>query len=579
MSASPPLSKKEPSIQSRSRSNNHHSYNRNSYITQEITHDDDDISTKNLKYSLASYFSTIFVVFIGLLLISTIVLFIWSNTSDGAWVSLQVKPVIPDDDEWSFPIKFSFASLNNKLSISSPSSRSNRLSSMLLKNKDNLNIFNHYYSMNEMNELNETISDLSINMNIFHFSLVDSVSDFWQSKAYSLAILIAMFSGIWPYIKLLLLCYCWIIPMKQINREGILIFLDQMGKFSFIDLFVSLYMIVSFYVDITEQLPHNGVGFNLKVVVEPDVGLNTFVIGTVISMIFSHLLLYLDAKYAKPHIKKVIALQQTDYIDDDDYNKEQQQIKNIKNKHEWNISFKPFFIKYLPFSYFGILMRSIMLLLIWITLYMIIDTVFIAPVRYNITGLVGFFVSNPQRSYSAWQIVTEVPSHTDEHIAAPPLSACLFFTIIFFPILLLLLIVFIWHLPLKHKYLNYLNILMQVSMAWSALDVFAVASIAASLELSRVSQWILNDSYAKVCGTNPPGIIPTILTHLTGRDSGCFSVDGYLVSPGIYIVVIGAIFAWILFIYTIYQLYKSNKYLKSEINKSLPDKTIFFFNH
>merc|ERR1712154_528376 len=87
-------------------------------------------------------------------------------------------------------------------------------------------------------------------------------------------------------------------PMKQSQRQSIIIFLDQMGKFSFIDLFVSLYMIVSFYVSISEIF--HGYGLNIKVVVEPDIGLNTFVIGTVISMIFSHYFLYLDAKYATP---------------------------------------------------------------------------------------------------------------------------------------------------------------------------------------------------------------------------------------------------------------------------------------
>ena len=194
---------------------------------------------------------------------------------------------------------------------------------------------------------------------------------------------------------------------------------------------------------------------------------------------------------------------------------------------------------------------------------MIIDSVFISPVRYDITGLVGFFVTNPQRAYSAWQIVSEIPSHTDEHTAAPLLAICLFVVIIFIPILLLLLMVIIWYFPVRYKYLHYLNILMQVSMAWSALDVFAVASVAASLELSRVSQWILNDEYANICGI-PNGIIPQILNVITGKDVGCFAVDGYVVSPGIEIVIIGATVAWILFAYTIHQLYKSKQYFNKK---------------
>eukprot|EP00483_Globobulimina_turgida_P008272 UN08288 len=82
---------------------------------------------------------------------------------------------------------------------------------------------------------------------------------------------------------------------------------------------------------------------------------------------------------------------------------------------------------------------------------------------------------------------------------------------------------------------------MQTFMAWSALDVFAIASIAASLELSKVSSWILNQTYAQVCGPN--GYIPHITEKIIGKAIGCFTVDGYLVW-GIYIVVLVSISAW-----------------------------------
>jgi len=238
-----------------------------------------------------------------------------------------------------------------------------------------------------------------------------------------------------------------LIPMKQPQREAIIIFLDQMGKFSFIDLFVSLYMIVSFYVSITEQL--KGFGLNIKVVVEPDVGLNTFVIGTAISMIFSHFFLFLDAKYAKPHIKKLRNKQQRQKDINNALNVQYQidqveENENIKNKHKYNLWPSPLCIRFVPESMFGVFVRSVMLLLIFATLWTVIDSVFTAPVRYNISGLVGFFVTNSVRSYSPWQIVTEVPSHTDEHTAAYPLSFTFFITIIFFPLLLTVSMIIIW---------------------------------------------------------------------------------------------------------------------------------------
>eukprot|EP01084_Bolivina_argentea_P220618 373868_1 len=162
--------------------------------------EEDEDELNNLKFSLAHYFSTIFVVFIVLLITATILFFVWSNTSDGAWVSLQVRPVLPDNWD-STPIAIK-KELFHKLSS--------------------------FMDDDEIKSM-ENIQDMEVNINIFQFSLVSAVSDFWQAKAYGLAILIAAFSGVWPYIKLFMLMVCWLQPMKQENREAVIIFLDQMG--------------------------------------------------------------------------------------------------------------------------------------------------------------------------------------------------------------------------------------------------------------------------------------------------------------------------------------------------------------
>lgn len=50
------------------------------------------------------------------------------------------------------------------------------------------------------------------NWKLKSFNLVNSVRDMWNAKVYPLSILIALFSGIWPYTKLILMICCWIIP-------------------------------------------------------------------------------------------------------------------------------------------------------------------------------------------------------------------------------------------------------------------------------------------------------------------------------------------------------------------------------
>lgn len=71
----------------------------------------------------------------------------------------------------------------------------------------------------------------------------------WKSEIYFLAILIALFSGIWPYVKLILLIVCWCSNeriMSYKTRERILIIIDSLGKWSMLDTYVMVMMIVAF---------------------------------------------------------------------------------------------------------------------------------------------------------------------------------------------------------------------------------------------------------------------------------------------------------------------------------------------
>ena len=63
----------------------------------------------------------------------------------------------------------------------------------------------------------------------------NSVKDMWDAGVYPLSLLIAVFSGAWPYIKLLAMLICWITPEIKLSykwRERFLVVLDTMGKWS-----------------------------------------------------------------------------------------------------------------------------------------------------------------------------------------------------------------------------------------------------------------------------------------------------------------------------------------------------------
>ena len=70
----------------------------------------------------------------------------------------------------------------------------------------------------------------------------------WQSHSYFLAVPIILFSFLWPYAKLLIMLYAWLVPMTVAVRGPLLVFLDQIGKWSLTDNFCMFLLVVMFRV-------------------------------------------------------------------------------------------------------------------------------------------------------------------------------------------------------------------------------------------------------------------------------------------------------------------------------------------
>ena len=57
--------------------------------------------------------------------------------------------------------------------------------------------------------------------NLFVFSLGGSLRDMWSAGAYFLVVLIGTFSGAWPYIKVIMIGYCWCTPTGRYEPAAI----------------------------------------------------------------------------------------------------------------------------------------------------------------------------------------------------------------------------------------------------------------------------------------------------------------------------------------------------------------------
>ena len=109
--------------------------------------------------------------------------------------------------------------------------------------------------------------------NFFEFSMAKSTYDTWVAGARELAVLIALFSGVWPYTKQLTILFLWMSSPSCVSMErrgSIFQWLDTLGKWSMIDIFVLVMSLVAFQIDVSspvyDYLPEGFYGLKLTVV-------------------------------------------------------------------------------------------------------------------------------------------------------------------------------------------------------------------------------------------------------------------------------------------------------------------------
>jgi len=138
----------------------------------------------------------------------------------------------------------------------------------------------------------------------YDFSVLSSTLEMWEAGAHALAILIAIFSIIWPYTKQLITLTLWICPTSLVGsktRGSILHWLDVLGKWSMVDIFVLLLTLASFNLNILSPnvsfLPKDL--YNVQLMVVPMWGLYSNMTAQLVSQVSSHIIIAYHNKSTK----------------------------------------------------------------------------------------------------------------------------------------------------------------------------------------------------------------------------------------------------------------------------------------
>jgi len=76
------------------------------------------------------------------------------------------------------------------------------------------------------------------------YSLVESIKGLWQTQLHGLAVLITIFSIVFPIFKLLAMASIWFLPFTDEKREKLCYWLGILGKWSMLDVFVVAILVV-----------------------------------------------------------------------------------------------------------------------------------------------------------------------------------------------------------------------------------------------------------------------------------------------------------------------------------------------
>jgi hypothetical protein len=126
------------------------------------------------------------------------------------------------------------------------------------------------------------------------------------------------------------------------------------------------------------------------------------------------------------------------------------------------------------------------------------------------------------------------------------------------PISMLITVIFVWFTPLPRKTQKFLYTIIEILNAWSCLDVFVLAIIAALVEIGQFTEFIVGDK----CDAINPFIAKYFDETLEGHDT-CFEVKTYL-EGGCWLLFVEAI---IFFISSSYVM----KVCRNALNERLPD--------
>lgn len=372
--------------------------------------------------------------------------------------------------------------------------------------------------------------------NLFDFTLINSVQDMWEAGSYMLAIIIAFFSGIWPYLKLIVMQVCWLMPVSTLSprrRQALLEFLDAYGKWSLVDTFVLVIFMVSFHIVIDSDGPVlqsliGDVGdiFSIEIMVSPRRSFHLFLAATVLSLVAGHVGVYF-------HRRAAVADGEEDPL--------------VATTPCSALSFEerrvPMCQKVQTTSMSGTIFVTFVLVA---SLVLVSAGAGVNSFRFNFAGLTGAILGSvdSHRPFSLVSLGDMLPeAYADpDSITIRWIQAAYFLFSLAVVLAYHLALLGLWLWPMTRQKQRRLLVVAKTLNAWSGLDVFVLAIMASVFEISSLASFIVGHKCDAINAllANPPAVLATRLPKSLLEHPQCIELTTSL-EPGCWLLFTSAL--------------------------------------
>jgi hypothetical protein len=327
----------------------------------------------------------------------------------------------------------------------------------------------------------------------------------WHAGVYALALLILVFSGVWPYAKLVAMWVSWSTPGLDLHARGqFLKKLDVFGKWSLLDTFVLMLFMVLFHFEVKTSDDVSSYGA-LTVSVHPQRGFFVFLLATVLSMILGHITTGYHHLHEHRYIFGEAAAPDEAKADEEGAKIMWMRMRCSETK-KWILG----------------VATTIILIGTMVTLVFGFKAV---AIRFTLLGVAGAALGPDSSTHamSLRSVAAEVRKASPDLHAT--LSRLIEWTMLIFaftmPLIRLMTMVVLWTLPLTSKQRHACLVCKEVVDSWSALDVMLFSFVAA---ISQIRQFL-----AFMLGGNCDTLNRTLQQFVSGPLSHahdlCFDVD------------------------------------------------------